>query len=125
MKRRRTFTVMFILIAVLVLGVGYAAIANVTLSINGTANVVADADFSVVFDTTHTVGLTAASGQVNMGGTNYAPVAGSYTSTTAATMTVYLDKNHTEVSACYKIDNNSTNSHLYILKILLFYLYQF
>lgn len=108
MKKKRTFTVMVMLIAVLILGIGYAAISNITLYLNGTANIVADSDFSVVYDTSHTVGLTADSGQVSMGGSSYAPVAGAYTDTTHATMTVYLDKNHTSVSACYKIDNNST-----------------
>ena len=108
MKKRRTFTVMIILIAVLILGVGYAAISNVTLYLTGTANVVADADFSVEYDTTHTVGLTADSGNVTLGSNSYAPVAGAYTDATHATMTVYLDKNHTSVSACYKIDNKST-----------------
>ena len=108
MKKKRTFIVMIILIAVLVLGVGYAAISNVTLYLNGTANIVADADFTVVYDTSHSVGLTPSSGTVTLGGSNYAPVAGAYTDTTHATMTVYLDKNNTSVSACYKIDNNST-----------------
>ena len=108
MKKRRTFTIMIILIAVLLLGIGYAAISDITLYLTGTANVVADADFSVVYDTSHTVGLTADSGNVTMGSNTYAPVAGAYTDTTHATMTVYLDKNHTSVSACYKIDNNSS-----------------
>jgi len=108
MKKNRTFTVMAILIAVLILGIGYAAISNITLYLSGTANVVADSDFSVVYDTSHTVGLTADNGNVTMGESSYAPVAGAYTDTTHATMTVYLDKNHQSVSACYKIDNNST-----------------
>ena len=108
MKKRKTFTVMIIFIAVLILGIGYAAISNITLQLNGTANIVADSDFSVEYDTSHTVGLTASSGQVTMGSNTYAPVAGAYSSTTLATMTVYLDKNHTSVSACYKIDNKST-----------------
>ena len=38
----------------------------------------------------------------------YAVVAGSYTNTTTATMTVYLDKDNTSEWACYKIDNTST-----------------
>ena len=76
MKKKRTFTIMGILIAVLVLGIGYAAIADIPLLITGTANIVADSDFSVVFDTTHTVGLTAYNGNVTLGETSYAPVAG-------------------------------------------------
>ena len=109
MKKRRTFIVMAILLAVLVLGVGYAAISNITLYLTGTANIVADADFNVIYDTSHTVGLAADSGNVTLGGNSYAPVAGAYTDTTHATMTVYLDKNHTSVSACYKINNTSTS----------------
>ena len=108
MKQKRTYIIMIILIAVLMLGVGYAAISNVTLNLNGTANIAADSNFSVEYDTTHTVGLTADSGNVTLGGNSYAPVAGAYTDATHATMTVYLDKNHTSVSACYKIDNKST-----------------
>ena len=107
MNQRRTYIIMIILIAVLLLGVGYATISNITLNLNGTANVAADADFSVEYDTTHIVGLTADSGNVTLGSNTYAPVAGSYTDTTHATMTVYLDKDHTSVSACYKIDNKS------------------
>ena len=109
MKKKRTFTVMAILLAVLVLGVGYAAISNVILNITGTANVVADADFAVEFDTTHTPLLDPSSGTVTLGGNSYAPVAAAYTDKDDATMTVYLDKNNTSVSACYKIDNKSTD----------------
>ena len=108
MKKRRTFTIMAILIAVLVLGVGYAAISNVTLTVNGTANIKADADFSVEFDTTHTVGLSDSSSKVTINSTQYAVVAGSYTNTTTATMTVYLDKDNTSEWACFKIDNKSS-----------------
>ena len=107
MKKRRTFTVMIILIAVLVLGVGYAAISNVILNITGSANIVADADFSVVFDTGHTVTVTPST-NVSFGGSNHPVAAGAYTDTLNATMTVYLDKNNTSASACYKIDNNSS-----------------
>ena len=108
MKKKRTFTVIAILVAVLVLGVGYAAISNVVLNITGTANVVADADFAVEFDTAHTVLVNPSTGTVTLGGNNYPPVAGAYVDKDDATMTVYLDKNNTSVSACYKIDNKST-----------------
>ena len=108
MKKRKTFTIMAILIAVLVLGVGYAAISNVTLTVNGSGNIKADADFSVVFDTTHTVGLSDSSSKVTINETQYAVVAGSYTNTSTATMTVYLDKDNTSEWACFKIDNTST-----------------
>ena len=108
MKKRRTFTVMIILIAVLVLGVGYAAISNVILNITGSANIVADADFSVVFDTAHTVTVTPST-NVSFGGSSHPVSAGAYTDTLNATMTVYLDKNNTTATACYKINNNSTS----------------
>ncbi len=109
MKKRRTFTVMIILIAVLVLGVGYAAISNVVLNITGSANIVADADFSVVFDTGHDVLVTPASSTtISFGGSNHPVAAGAYTDTLNATMTVYLNKDNTSASACYKIDNNSS-----------------
>lgn len=108
MKKRKTFTIMAILIAVLILGVGYAAISNITLTVNGTANIKADADFSVVFDTSHTVGLSDSNSTVTIGGNSYAVVAGAYTNTETATMTVYLDKDHTSVYAIYKIHNAST-----------------
>lgn len=107
MNQRKTYIVMIILIAVLILGVGYAAISNITLNLNGTANIVADSNFSVEYDTNHTVGLNPSSGTVTMNGNNYAPVAGSYTNAITATMTAYLDSNHTSVSACFKIDNKS------------------
>ena len=45
MQKRRTFTVMAILIAVLILGIGYAALTATTLNLNGTANVKANPDF--------------------------------------------------------------------------------
>ncbi len=51
MKKKNTFTAMVILIAVLLLGIGYAAISNITLIVNGNANIVADSDFDVEFDT--------------------------------------------------------------------------
>lgn len=95
MKKRKTFLGMILVIAILVLGVGYAAISDITLNINGTANVTANADFTVEFDNDHTV-------VVETGAT------GGYTNTTTATMTVALDsKTTTSTSAIYKIDNNS------------------
>ena len=107
MKRRKTFTVMAILIAVLVLGVGYATISNITLNLNGNATVIADADFVVVYDTAHTVGRSTTD-QITDNSTTYDVVTGAYQSTTLATMNVTLNKTHTSASACYKIDNNST-----------------
>ncbi len=109
MKKKRTFTVMAIIIAVLVLGIGYAAIADIPLSITGSANIVADSDFSVEFDNSnHTILVDPSSGTVTLNSVPHPVAAGAYTDTTHATMTVYLDKDHTSGSACYKIDNKST-----------------
>ncbi|MBQ7104519.1 MAG: hypothetical protein IJN90_01535 [Bacilli bacterium] len=90
MKKRKTFIAMALVIAVLVLGVGYAAISNINLTINGTANVTANADFTVEFDTTHEV-------------TN-----GAYTDAKTATMTVNLSNDVKTATAVYKINNKST-----------------
>ena len=109
MKKKRTFTIMAILIAVLVLGVGYAAIADINLNITGTANIVADSDFSVEFDTTHTILVDPSSGTVTLNNVSHPVAAGTYTDKDDATMTVFLDKDHTSGSACYKIDNKSTS----------------
>lgn len=95
MKKRKTFIAMALVIAVLVLGVGYAAISNITLNVNGTANVTANADFKVAFDTGHAVDVATGA-------------AGEYTNTTTATMTVNLDSTTKTTSAIYKIDNTST-----------------
>ena len=109
MKKKRTFTVMAIIIAVLVLGIGYAAIADIPLNITGSANIVADSDFSVEFDTAHTVLVDPSSGTVTLNNASHPIVAGTYSDKDDATMTVYLDKDHTSGSACYKIDNKSTS----------------
>ena len=93
MKKRKTFIAMALIIAVLLLGVGYAAITNIVLTINGTANITANADFDVTFDVDHTVTGTNATG--------------SYTNETTATMTVNLDSTNTEATAVYKVHNES------------------
>ena len=108
MRKKKTFIGMVILIAILVLGVGYAAVSNITLNLTGSANIKANADFSVVYDTTHTV-VTSTNDTVEWATSdNRAVVAGSYTDTTNATMTVYLDSTHKTAYAIYKVDNNST-----------------
>ena len=110
MQKRRTFTVMAILIAVLILGVGYAAISSTSLNLNGTANVKANADFTVEYDTSHTVVVsnTGTGSTFDDEGTTRTVVTGAYTSTSVATMTVWLDNTHREASAIYKIDNKSS-----------------
>ena len=107
MKKKRTFTVMAILIAVLVLGIGYATVSNVTLYLNGTANINSNFDFDVEYDTTHTVVLSSSDTTTDSSSQSHPVVAGAYTDTTHATMTVWLDKDHQEVYAIYKVDNNS------------------
>lgn len=94
MKKRKTFIAMALVIAVLVLGVGYAAISNISLNVNGTANITANSDFTVEFDEAHTVVVTNGA-------------AGAYTGDLTATMTVSLDSAKTEQTAVYKIDNKS------------------
>ena len=108
MKGRKTFTVMAILVAVLILGVGYALTTTVNLVVNGTGNIKADADFSVEYNTTSTPVVTPAGNTVTMTDTTTHPVvAAAFTDVHTATMTVYLDKNNTSATACYEIDNKS------------------
>lgn len=98
MKKRKTFIGMALVLAILILGVGYAAINTVNLNINGTANVTANADFKVVFDEQDAI-------EVNGGASG---AAAQYTGELTATMTVSLDSTNTEQTAVYKIDNNSS-----------------
>lgn len=56
MKNKRILIVTVLLIAVLLLGIGYAAISNINLNINGTASAtISDANFKVKFTGTPTV----------------------------------------------------------------------
>ncbi len=109
MKKKRTFTVMAILLAVLVLGIGYATVSSVTLYLNGTANISSNFDFTVEYDTTHTVGRSTTDTTTDSSSQSHDVVAGAYTDTTHATMTVWLDEDHPEVYAIYKVDNKSDN----------------
>lgn len=57
MKKRKTFLGLILVIAVLVLGVGYAALTSVNFTINGTASATADQEnFKVIFDSLFEVG---------------------------------------------------------------------
>ncbi len=50
MKKRNTYVGLILLVAVLMLGIGYAAITNITLNINGNASAtVSDENFKVKF----------------------------------------------------------------------------
>ncbi len=106
MKKRKTFMGMIIIISILVLGVGYAAINGVELFVNGTANITANADFSVEYDTSHTIGLSTTS-TTSWDNGQVAVVAGTYTDTHNAIMTVHLDSTHRDAYAIYKIVNKS------------------
>ena len=110
MQRRRTFTVMAILLAVLILGVGYATVTNVTLNLNGNANVNANFDFTVVYDTNHTpvVSPTGNTTTTTTPAQTHPYVTAAYTDASNATMTVWFDKNQTEAYAIYKVDNKSS-----------------
>lgn len=107
MKKRKTFTSMAIVIAILILGVGYAAIAEIPLTLNGSANVHANADFNVQYDTNHEVKVTPNANVTWEEKSNPAVVTGSYEDTLNANMTVYLDSANRTASAIYKIDNKS------------------
>lgn len=107
MKKKKTFTSMAIFIATLILGVGYAAVSDITLNLNGTANVKANADFNVQYDTTHEVGLSTENTVVWDDDTTHDVVAGNYENTLTANMTVYLDSTNRTAYAIYKIDNKS------------------
>lgn len=107
MKKRKTFTGMAIFIAILILGVGYAAVSDVSLNLNGTANVKANAEFVVEYDTGHTVKLSTNETITWADSDVRAVVAGEYNDASNATMTVNLDAEHRSASATYKIDNLS------------------
>jgi hypothetical protein len=107
MKRKNTFTGMAIFIAILILGVGYAAISDIPLNLNGTANVKANAEFVVEYDTDHTVKLSTDETIAWADSDVRTVVAGEYTDASNATMTVNLDAEHRSAYAIYKIDNLS------------------
>lgn len=107
MKRKNTFTGMAIFIAILILGVGYAAISDIPLYLNGTANVKANAEFVVEYDNDHTVILSTNDTIAWADSDDRAVVAGEYVNASTATMTVNLDAEHKSAYAIYKIDNLS------------------
>ena len=62
-NRKQIKIVIYVLIAVITLGIGYATIANIVLSINGTASGSVDSNnFNVHFDRTVTPTMTANKG---------------------------------------------------------------
>lgn len=98
MKKKRTLTVVAAVLAVLMLGVGYAAVAKDVLTINGTASATpSDNNFVVEFDRTKDVDST--------GGAS-----GAYTDATTATFTVEgLTAKDQTASATYTIKNSSAD----------------
>lgn len=49
MKKQKTIFGLAILAAILMLGIGYAAVSDITLNIGGAADALADSDFDVIF----------------------------------------------------------------------------
>ena len=98
MKKKRTLTVLAAVLAVLMLGVGYAAVAADVLTINGTASATpSDDNFVVQFDHDTTVDST--------GGAS-----GAYTNATTATFSVIgLTAKGQKASATYTIENESAD----------------
>ncbi len=108
MRKKRTFTVMAILLAVLILGVGYAAIDDIPLLLNGNANILANADFSVEYDTEYLPAISSTDTVTD--GTNIHDVIDAeVTDTDTATMTVWLDNTHRSAYAIFKVVNKSSD----------------
>lgn len=102
MKKRKTFTVMAMVIAMLVLAVGYAITSN-DLVLNGNANVLADADFNVVF----TGESTKTTGQINVDGDDTDVVTVTKSGDYESSMVVYLGDDVRTAYACLEIENSS------------------
>lgn len=102
MKKKKTFTIMVMVIAMLILAVGYA-ITSADLVLNGTANVLADADFDVIF----TGNSTKSTGEISVSGTDTDVVTVDKTTDHASSMVVYLGDSVRSAYACLEIQNNS------------------
>ena len=96
MKKRNTYVGLILLVAVLMLGIGYAAMSNITLNITGSASAtVNDENFNVHFTGTPTVS------DENI-------VTATITDDTKATITVdSLASKGDKVTATYTIENSS------------------
>lgn len=106
MRKRNTFIGMILVIAVLVLGVGYAALNGITLTLNGTVNVKANADFRVIFVeliSRSTEGKIVGIGDEQVDIVNGVIADGGL----SANMTVNLDATNKHAYAIYKIQNVS------------------
>lgn len=104
MKKKKTLLGLVLLVAVLMLGIGYAAVTADVLNIKGTANAGPDdANFVVAFDTEQEVTYEKSEG-INANAT----VSGAYTDETNATITVdKLTAKGEAVTAIYTVKNSS------------------
>jgi len=90
MKKRRTLIVTLLLVAVLALGVGYAAVSDAILTITGTGDLTtSDENFKVVF--TNPVSATGANISVDTGAPQNASIAVTGLKSPEDTVTVYID----------------------------------
>ncbi len=105
MKSKKTFLGVGLLLAILVLGIGYAAITGTNLVISGTATASPNDDnFKVTFDTTATVTTGSYTSKTDGAVT----VAGEYTDEYNATITVSgLTNIDDYATATYTIHNES------------------
>lgn len=109
MKNRKTLITLGVIVAVLMLGVGYAVISDINLSINGNATATtSDENFKVVFDNSATtvsddtkVTATVDKGQL----TATMTVTGLTTTGDTATATYTIKNNSTELSALVSQDS--------------------
>lgn len=103
MKRTKIYVMIAVIIAVLILGIGYAAISNITLNINGTASATtADENFKVKFDGTVTPTSTVPDGVEG------ATATGTITNDTTATIAVSgLTTKDQTATVTYTILNDS------------------
>ena len=100
MSKTKKIVTVFVVVAILLVGVGYAAIANITLNISGSASANPDdANFSVKFDKTVTPTHENSKGSV-------VATIGEDDKTAKITVTGLTAKNDT-VSATYTVKNYS------------------
>ena len=112
MRRLRNFKILlFLLISILCISIGYAAISNISLSINGTAHATVDNDMRVKFSSA-SGDITTSSTCLSDSGTitNCATISASVTSDRVASFTVSGLKGYGDVAIVrYKILNESPN----------------
>lgn len=96
MKKRNTYAGLIILVALVVLGIGYAAMSNITLNINGSASaVVEDENFKVKF-----TGTPSTTGET---------ITATITDDHNATINVSLKAKGDKATATYTILNDSAD----------------